>query len=73
MNQSASKTLPKKLDVIQCKALRLCCGAMRTTPVGFAGGDEWNAPRNKKTAVMVNLLVTTKFVWVPTHEEVEGN
>lgn len=30
---SASKTLLKKLDVIQHQALRICCGAIRTTPV----------------------------------------
>ena len=31
--RSASKTLLTKLDVIQHKALRLCCGAMKSTPV----------------------------------------
>ena len=30
---SASKMLPAKLEVIQLQALRLRCGAMRTTPV----------------------------------------
>lgn len=31
--QSASRTLFKRLDVIQSQALRLCCGAFKTTPV----------------------------------------
>ena len=31
--QSACKTTLKKLDVIQSQALRLCCGALRCTPV----------------------------------------
>ncbi len=30
---SAAKTLLKKLDVILAQALRLCCGAFKTTPV----------------------------------------
>ena len=30
---SAAKTQLKKLDVVQTKALRVCCGAFRTTPV----------------------------------------
>ena len=30
---SAAKTLLKKLDVVQAKALRVCCGALRTTSV----------------------------------------
>lgn len=31
--QSASKVVLKKLDTIHYEALRLCCGAMKTTPV----------------------------------------
>lgn len=31
--ESASKTVLKKLDVIQYQALRICCGAKKTTPV----------------------------------------
>ncbi|XDV52299.1 hypothetical protein PO909_021042 [Leuciscus waleckii] len=30
---SAAKTSLKKLDVVQAQALRLCCGAVKTTPV----------------------------------------
>ena len=30
---SASKTVLAKLDVVQARALRLCCGAFRTSPV----------------------------------------
>ena len=30
---SAAKSLLRKLDVVQNQALRLCCGAMKTTPV----------------------------------------
>nr|XP_054599040.1 uncharacterized protein LOC129163898 [Nothobranchius furzeri]XP_054599041.1 uncharacterized protein LOC129163898 [Nothobranchius furzeri]XP_054599042.1 uncharacterized protein LOC129163898 [Nothobranchius furzeri] len=30
---STSKTLLKKIEVIQSQALRICCGAMKTTPI----------------------------------------
>ena len=30
---SAAKTSLKKLEVVQAQALRLCCGALKTTPV----------------------------------------
>lgn len=32
---SAASTMLNKLDVVQMKALRLCCGAFQTTPISF--------------------------------------
>lgn len=52
---SASKTLLKKLDVIQHQALRICCGAIRTTPVAAIQVEMGEAPlclRREQLAVV---------------------
>ncbi|XP_052446090.1 uncharacterized protein LOC127987735 [Carassius gibelio] len=57
---SASKSLLKKLDIIQSKALRICCGAVKTSPVDAIGVEMGEMPldiRREKLAITywVNL------------------
>ena len=41
---SARHSFKEKLNVIQAKALRICCGAFITTPISALQVNCWEAP-----------------------------
>lgn len=55
--ESASKTVLKKLDVIQYQALRVCCDAKKTTPVSALQVEMGEMP---KRADINGILSTFK-------------
>lgn len=52
---SASKSVLEKLDRLQAKALRICCGAFRTTPIPALLVEMGEAPL--RNSVWAPLLV----------------
>ncbi len=79
---SANKTLLKKIKVIQNQALRICCGAFRSSPVASLQVEMGELPEARQDLVFEvlqslfrirQLRIEVNFLRLPAHVGVDGN
>ncbi len=54
---STTKTLMQELDRVQAKALRICCGAFRTTPIPSLQIEVGEMPLDLRAIKIIHVLL----------------